>query len=161
MNDARFSLCNQYRYWLHRDIDPWAINPTRIVWLMLNPSTADCTVNDPTIKQCLAFSAKWRYQCLDVVNVFAWRATDPRELRHTVDPVGPDNDREIAGAVADATLVMCAWGAHKIPATRLETLRGILAGKMLGCLGTTKTGMPWHPLYRPHHLVPIAWSFPS
>jgi hypothetical protein len=161
MNDAQFSLCNRYRYWLRRDLVPWEVNPLKIVWLMLNPSTADCTVNDPTIKQCMAFSTLWGYHCMDVVNVYAWRATDPRALRHASDSIGPANDNWIHSTVYDATLVMCAWGAHKIPPERLATLRHILAGKTLACLGTTKSGMPWHPLYRPHHLGPTTWSFPT
>lgn len=163
MNAAEFSPCNLYRYWLLRELrmTACAVRMRRIAWLMLNPSTADCTINDPTIKQVMAFSMLWGFDACEVVNLFAWRATEPRDLRKAVDPIGPKNDEWIKNTVNGCDAVVCAWGAEPMARARALQLGGLLDGKHVLCLGTTKSGMPWHPLYRPHNLVPKIWSFPT
>lgn len=162
MNDAAFSPCSLYRYWLLRELrhTACAVRMRRIAWLMLNPSTADCTVNDPTIKQVMAFSMIWGFDAAEVVNLFAWRATDPRELRKAADPIGPKNDGWIADTVNGCELLICAWGAHPMARARAAQILPHIQTPMM-CLGTTKTGMPWHPLYRPHDLKPKNWSMPN
>lgn len=161
MNDAAFSPCNLYRYWLLRELTARGLSGLRIAWLMLNPSTADCTVNDPTIKQVMAFSTYWGFDAAEVVNLFAWRATDPRGLKTATDPVGRMNDWWIQTILERSDMVVCAWGAQPMAKTRMAVLRPMLAGRALFCLGTTATGMPWHPLYRPHDLKPKTWSMPA
>jgi len=77
---------------------------------MLNPSTADASVDDATIRKVRAYCAAWGYSQVLVVNLFAWRATDPRELKLAMDPIGPENDESLSRAAGDADLVLCAWG---------------------------------------------------
>lgn len=146
----KIAIQSRYRYVLCRS---WYGSPLRCTWIMLNPSTADDVMDDPTIRRCMAFSRSWGYGKMLVVNLFALRATDPKALREDSDPVGPKNDATIADAVLESTAVICAWGSHVYAARRasavLEALRhtkGSAAAKPL-CLGTTKDGSPRHPLY--------------
>ena len=162
MNDAAFSPCNQYRYWLYRQLI--VDHPQRILWVMLNPSTADCTVNDPTIKNCMAFSNAWGFGHMDVVNLFAYRATKPTELNvRGRDIGGVDNDRWILERAARADVVLCAWGANRHAPKRAATVVNQLLRPFmpLFCLGVCDNGQPWHPLYRPHHLKPTEWKLPN
>jgi hypothetical protein len=102
------SPCGLYRYELWRY---WA--PGRLVaWIMLNPSTADATADDPTLRRCIDFSKAWGCGGLMVVNLFGLRATDPQELRRAEDPVGPMNDHFLWGRCMEADLVVAAWGGH-------------------------------------------------
>lgn len=141
---ARTSPCGRYRYSLTRQ---WGADPARrAVWIMLNPSTADATVDDPTVRRCLGFSRAWGCDSLEVVNLFALRATDPRELRTAVDPVGPENDGALRDAVDRGDLVVAAWGAHGVLHGRAAAVRAVF-GPEVRCLGVTKAGMPRHPLY--------------
>ncbi|VTT96531.1 Uncharacterized protein OS=Sinorhizobium meliloti Rm41 GN=BN406_01856 PE=4 SV=1: DUF1643 [Gemmataceae bacterium] len=155
---AVISPCGLYRYTLTRVWDP-AKDP--VVFCMLNPSTADGAQDDPTIRRCVGFARQWGYGGLTVVNLFAFRATLPRDLLKAADPVGPDNDRHIAAAAARRTVV-CAWGS--LGSTRREVAMrrrraGIVAGLLTGFvalrhLGLTAAGQPMHPLYRPATVVP-------
>ena len=113
---------------------------------MLNPSTADARRDDPTIRRCMGFARLWGYSVLEVRNLFAWRATDPRELLTAPDPTGgPRGDRELQ-AVAKADLVIAAWGA-RVPFARDREALALLGGCDLKCLGRTRNGQPRHPLY--------------
>lgn len=156
-----------YRYRLNRpavyvgkDIGP------PILWVALNPSTADETVDDPTIRKCRGFQNHWFYARrgeLIIVNLFALRATDPSELRRHADPVGPDNDSHIAGAALDVLgaggSVIVAWGAHSFARKRAEVVTASLAEVgPLYCLGTTKDGSPRHPLYVPYAQPLVPWE---
>ena len=119
---------------------------------MLNPSTADGEVDDPTIRRCVGFAKKWGYSGITVVNLFALRTTDPNDLYRVsrdndVYPIGPDNDNAIIAGAATSDCVVCAWGAHGS-----YMGRGPQVIKMIGtlksmCLGMTKGGQPKHPLY--------------
>lgn len=100
---ATISPCQKYRYALGRC---WDHAGKRVVFAMLNPSVADATADDPTIRRCIRFARKWGYGSLEVVNLFAWRATDPKELRIAADPIGLDNDAEIVQAANGR--VVCA-----------------------------------------------------
>lgn len=151
---ATFSLCGAYRYWLWRDVVSFHAHhvPDRIaLFVMLNPSTAGISADDPTIRRCISFAAREGCGRLEVVNLFAFRATDPAEMKTAGDPVGPENDATIASAVhrtlASEGLVIAAWGAHRIADRRAARVTYIAATPML-CLGkTAKAGHPRHPLY--------------
>lgn len=157
MNAAHFSECSRYRYWLQRDISPPVERiRSRCLWVMLNPSTADCTVNDPTIGRCMGFTARWGFDDMEVVNLFAWRDTNPKMLllpKTKPIAVGPDNDDWIRLRARDADLVVCAWGAHKFVKERsvdvLAILKKHVPPALIGCIGRTRDGYPKHPLYVP------------
>ena len=139
-SSAYLSPCERYRYELTRC---WANGPIAC-WVMLNPSTADADVDDPTIRRCIEFSKRWGCGALVVVNLYAWRATNPRDLQRADDPIGPHNDRHIDVATRSADTVVCAWGASANPERAAEVLR-LISRPM--CLGTTQGGAPRHPLY--------------
>lgn len=173
--DADLSDCLRYRYSLRRwwdDSLPWCC------WIMLNPSTADAAKDDPTIKRCIKFSQRWGCGGLFVVNLFAWRATDPRQLLSAADPVGPKNDWSIkTWAEQCQGPLVAAWGAGgRLCATgndgvydrRDRAVTRLLSGVRLQCLGTTKDGYPKHPLARGRQripddqtLVPYEWKWGS
>jgi len=145
---ADISLCGTYRYTLTRSLN----SPIRWVkpclFIMLNPSTADATKDDPTIRRCISFAEREGCTELTVVNLFALRATNPKELLRHEDPIGPLNDRKIAQMIAYHSLmgiIIAAWGAHPLAKDRAKPLN-CLTGKLL-CLGKNKNGSPKHPLY--------------
>lgn len=155
---AYLSGCGRYRYTLERN---WSdeglvIGPQPearpLLWIMLNPSTADAEKDDATIRRVVAFSRAWGYLGCVAVNLFAYRATDPTDLLVAdCDVVGLDNDVVIQGAGARcAPQVMVAWGANKLPVMHQQRPREVLAllpPHAARCLGTTKTGNhPLHPL---------------
>jgi hypothetical protein len=146
-NDATISDCGLYRYLLRRTWD--AIKP-RALLIMLNPSTADANVDDPTIRSCVRLLTSLGYGSMEVVNLFAWRATDPSELLNTIVPtVGEKNDVAIMSAVGRCDMVICAWGAHRAADERAhEVIQMIRAHRpAVFCFGKTKDGAPKHPLY--------------
>jgi len=154
---ALLSRCGQYRYTLHRHWDPTL--PT-LVWIMLNPSTADAQTDDRTIRRCIGLARGWGYGGICVVNLFAFRATNPANLPADRDQaIGPDNDRHIARAATAAT-VICAWGVRGGQFGRDQQVLRLLAAA--GCagvltLGMTKAGHPRHPLYVKGDVVPSAF----
>lgn len=156
---AEISPCGQYRYSLERSWDAGS----RILWIMLNPSTADAEQNDPTIERCLRRSVQWGYDGMWVGNLFALRATDPRALYAHEDPVGPDNDAHLAAMAREARIVLCAWGNHGACRHRAQFVRKMLLGLgvMPYCLRLTAAGQPAHPLYLPYSLEPRRWPHPG
>lgn len=155
-SDARVSPCGRYRYTLERR---WS-RAARLLWVMLNPSTADAERDDPTIRRCVGFARAWGYGGITVVNLFAWRATDPSELRDVADPVGPENNEVIEEALNAHASCVAAWGQTKYA----EPLRVSLveqlasgAGRALYCLGVNKDGSPKHPLFVPGTARLRAW----
>jgi hypothetical protein len=143
--DAHLSPCGTYRYRLRRW---WNERPERwALWIMLNPSTADAIQDDPTIRRCIGFSKAWGLDGLMVGNVFALRATDPKELRNVRDPYGPGNGTHLYAMAQLAEIVICGWGASDfVSQTHVSCLLRDL-DKPTFCLGTTKAGHPRHPLY--------------
>lgn len=124
--------------------------PKSCLFIMLNPSTADGEADDPTIRRCVAFAKSWKFDRLEVVNLFAYRATSPRDLlalNHDDDPAGVDNQRHVEMAAARAGLIVCAWGAHGPHIGQDETMLGWLYGRPCFALGFTADGQPRHPLY--------------
>jgi hypothetical protein len=144
--NAVISDCGRYRYRLQRVWEPGRAFP---LFVMLNPSTADAEVDDATIRSCVRLSKSWGYGGIEVVNLFAWRATDPADLMKAASPVGPLNDEYIRDALAYCDFALCAWGAHKLAVRRGQTVAGIVrdSKEFAHCLGTTKAGAPKHPLY--------------
>lgn len=144
---ATFSGDRAYRYALTRR---WDGRPAA-VFVMLNPSTADAFRTDPTVTRCQGFARREDCGGLIIVNLFALRATDPRDLRGHPDPVGAGNDQYISGHCASGRLVIAAWGAHGRLHGRDQAVLSMLAGARIAvrCLGVTAGGMPRHPLYLP------------
>ena len=140
---AVFSRDGRYRYRLWRR---WKRSLPVVAFVMLNPSTADAQRDDPTIRRCIGFARRWGCGGIEVVNLFALRATDPRRLRYTRDPVGPENVAHLARAAGRASLVVAAWGADPAVGTRGTELARRLS-RRLRCLGVTRAGAPRHPLY--------------
>lgn len=148
--DAVISPCGQYRYLLRRVWDPALPVCT---FIMLNPSKADGTIDDPTIRRCIGFARAWGYGGFVVVNLFAYRGTKPAELRRAWDPVGPANDRYIfEAALLSGGPVVAAWGAGGDYMGRAAAVRSMLP--RLHALALTQSGQPRHPLYLRADLVP-------
>jgi hypothetical protein len=153
---AVFSGDDVYRYRLARI---WGEGGQHAAWIMLNPSTADALTDDPTIRRCVRFTRAWGLDGLTVVNLFALRATDPAELVGHADPVGPANDQMISEALADAAVLVAAWGAHPMAAGRVTAVTALVPpGARLQCLGTTKAGHPRHPLYVSTRQPLVPWE---
>jgi len=131
-----------YRYRLRRE---WDDTLPRTCFVMLNPSTADATLDDPTIRRCIGFSRFWGCGSVEVVNLFALRSTDPRALLSAADPVGAENDQHIREASTSALVVVAAWGAHGALLNRDRKVMRLLDSPQ--CLGVTSAGFPRHPLY--------------
>ena len=186
---ATISSCGAYRYrlwreWrLHPQPAQWAMwadedgapvvdgagaqlgEPLSCVFVMLNPSTADGTQDDPTIRRCVNFARREGFDRLEVVNLFAYRATKPAVMFNAspdVDIIGPENQRHIEEALDLAGLIICAWGAHGDHSLQGNFVLGWIEdanyrAAPICCLGTTKDGHPRHPLYVPGNapLVPF------
>lgn len=143
--DALISDCGTYRYWLTRE---WAADQRSACFIGLNPSTADAVVDDPTIRRCINFAKSWGCGSLRMVNLFAFRATNPKELLAALDPVG-SNDEHLLFALQQCSPVVAAWGVNGTLKNRddevIQMIRGLRYGAQ--CLGVTKGGHPRHPLY--------------
>jgi hypothetical protein len=156
---AVISACGRYRYRLDRTWDP---ELARVCWVMLNPSTADADANDPTLNRCIGYSKAWGFGSLTVVNLYAWRATDPCDLPKDAEAIGPEADAYLANALRGANLVVCGWGG-KVPRARrvgrdvhvLGMIRE--AGLEPMAITLTKSGDPGHPLYLRGDLTPIPY----
>ncbi len=152
---AVVSPCGAYRYRLGRR---WGDGPA-MLWVMLNPSTADASVDDPTIRRCIGYARRWDFGSMAVGNLFAFRATDPADMRRAADPVGPENDRHLLEMAAEASLVVAAWGNHGSFLGRSSLVGLMIPGMRV--LGLTKAGEPAHPLYLCGDLVAVDWTIPA
>ena len=154
---AVYSACEHYRYRLTR---VWEGGGTHAVFVMLNPSTATEVQNDPTVERCERRARTLGFGSFTVLNIFAWRATDPREMRAAADPVGPENDAAILGRLSQADRVICAWGTHGAHLGRGPAVERLLrdAGARLWHLGLSKDGHPKHPLYIAYGVQPQLWD---
>ena len=153
-SEAQFSDCQQYRYKLIRR---WDENSPHVLFVMLNPSTADENVNDPTVRRCVRYAMEWGYGGLMVGNLFALRSTDPAALYHHDDPIGPGNDDALQEMGNDAGLIIAAWSNHGKFQERADSVAEMFSGK-LNVLKLNKTGAPAHPLYLPKSAVPTFWQ---
>lgn len=148
-NGALISECGNYRYKLWR---VWNPNKGKILFIMLNPSTADATEDDPTIRRCIGFASDWGYGGLYVGNLYAYRTTDPKMLTYVDDPEGPENRKHITEMIKEVENVVCAWGnGQGAPPRWLRKLA------KLHYLDMCKDGSPKHPLYLPKKLEPIGF----
>jgi hypothetical protein len=172
--DAVFSPDRLYRYTLTRR---WDDTKPIVNWLMLNPSTADENVEDPTIRKCMKFATLWEYGGVVITNLFAYRATDPDQMKAYAEPVGKDNDHHISEVAKASDMIVCAWGNDGAHQTLVEEFnyarapyRGMCprskyvidmllntVGIPLYCMAVNKTGEPQHPLYLPFKQKPSVY----
>lgn len=157
--DATFSTCRRYRYTLTR---VWDEARPRIAWIGLNPSTADESRLDPTLRRVIRFSDDWGFGSFTMLNLFALRSTDPIVMKASVEPVGPENNHQICQHARAAAKVVAAWGTHGGWARRdeevTELLKSIGCSSKVICLGRTKGGFPLHPLYVPSAQIPEPYT---
>ncbi|MEM7242250.1 MAG: DUF1643 domain-containing protein [Pseudomonadota bacterium] len=153
---AEYSECEQFRYTLTR---VWDTDAPRAAFIMLNPSTATEVQNDPTVERCERRARAMGFGAFRVCNIFAYRATDPRDMRAASDPIGPLNDEAIRAAVAWADKVICAWGTHGAHLDRGPAVEALLrdTGAALYHLGLSQAGHPKHPLYISYATKPVVW----
>lgn len=155
---ATFSPDRRYRWSLYRI---WQPRAPLVCYVLLNPSTADETRNDPTVARCQVRALNAGYGGLLVVNIFAWRSTNPAELYQVADPVGVANDRAILTAVRKSELVVCGWGKHGALLDRgkkvVELIRS--TGRVPHALRINSDGSPEHPLYLSYELEPQPLTF--
>jgi hypothetical protein len=152
---ATFSPCGFYRFALWREWD--ATRPT-VVFCGLNPSTADATKDDPTIRRELGFARDWGFGRLVKVNAYGWRSTDPKAMLSADEPIGPGNLETVVRCASAAALFVAAWG-NNIRERDAFALRTLLrqAGVTIHVLRLTGKGNPEHPLYLPRNLRPVTW----
>ena len=177
---AKISPCGNYRYRLWRE---WRLHPAPALWhlwtddkgkpvvdgageqlgvpktcvfIMLNPSTADGEEDDPTIRRCVGFAKAWGYDRLDVLNLFAYRATDPKALLDLNHPGNKDAFDWVLTRAFPIGTIICAWGAHGGHIGQDETCLGWLGDRKRFALGLTRDGHPRHPLYLPLAAKPVA-----
>jgi hypothetical protein len=152
---AKFSRCGRYRYVLWR---AWSPGPALKVvnFVMLNPSTADAETDDATIRRCVGFAKAWGFGGITVTNLFAFKATDPADMKAAPEPVGPDNDVYVGHEAAVASMVVCAWGNHGAWAGRAEAVFRLLTARGVEPVAfrVTEAGQPNHPLRLPYTLYP-------
>lgn len=163
LQSAIVSLCERYRYQLTRCWNPTLPN---LVFIMLNPSTADASVDDATIRRCMGFSRDSGFGGIRVLNLYAFRATSPSDMRAAVDPVGPNNNRVILEALnktQTGDMVICAWGANARNDRRAGEVLELIAkaGHVPHTLKLLGGDVPGHPLYlaasrRPERWFPLA-----
>lgn len=164
VSEAVYSPCETYRYSLTRRRG----DGPRILWIMLNPSTADARANDPTIERCERRSWSMGFGSYRIVNLFGFRASDPADLKRADDPVGPSNDRVVLRAARqwlrdESDLILCGWGVHGAHLGRSTALckKLLRTGRPMSCLGTTQAGHPRHPLYVSYSVGPEDWDLPK
>lgn len=161
LRSAEISRDGRYRYSLHRDW--WRPYERRhwVTFVMLNPSIADAENDDPTIRRCVNFARALGGTGLVVVNLYAYRATDPTELKRAEDPIGPENDARLSTFFELAAKydfpIIAAWGTHAEP-DRVAAVLQLPGADRLQALRTTKQGAPAHPLRLPGTLTPTPWA---
>lgn len=153
---AEFSACRIWRYQLWRRWDE-ALPMMNVIGL--NPSTADETKDDPTIRRCIGFARDWGFGSLYMTNLFAYSATLPKDMKKATAPTGPENDQWIIKTAEMSGLVIAAWGRDGGFRERDRIVCHLLAGHNLRCFRISeKTGRPEHPLYLPSELKTIPYS---
>jgi hypothetical protein len=153
---AIFSENKLFRYVLWRKTGNDSIKT--IVFIMLNPSTADENTDDPTIRRCINFARQWGFGTLRVLNLYAFRATDPKDMLRAEDPVGPENLVWLRKESYGADRVICAWGVNAARSEYYDQIITSLRSRFLYCLGKTKDGHPRHPLYVKGDTEPIPFT---
>ena len=156
VSEAVYSPCETYRYSLTRT---WDESGRKLLFVMLNPSTADELRNDPTVERCERRARSLGFGAFRVTNIFAFRATSPNDLKKAKDPEGADNDEILEFMISWSDQIIAAWGVHGHHQRQDEKIKALLFGRAsnLAHLGLTKDGHPRHPLYVPYSQSPIAW----
>ena len=158
---AELSPCGRYRTLLWRR---WDKSKPRLVFIMLNPSTADAEVDDATIRLCMGRARRMGCGGIRVANLFTLRATDPRQLKVARDPVGPGADQALVSSIVGLPrMVIAAWGDGGAYLGREAEALSILCWDYavpLYCLGLTNAGHPKHPLRIPYSVEPVLWKAP-
>ena len=154
---AVYSDCLRYRYLLTRT---WDAGGRKVLFVMLNPSTATEVQNDPTVERCERRARALGFGAFRVTNIFAWRDTDPQNMRAAADPIGPGNDAAITESCAWADQIIAAWGTHGAHLQRAAAVEQLLkgTGKPIYHLGLSKAGHPKHPLYIAYTQQPKVWA---
>jgi hypothetical protein len=158
---AILSPAREYRYTLTREWDEWYPGAGTLNIIGLNPSTADETQDDPTIRRCVGFAKRWGFGRLVMTNLFAFRSTYPARLYEIADPVGPENDAYLVQEARAASDVVCAWGAHgEIQGRGSAVARALTVARVrLNVFGFTQNGQPKHPLYLKSIAEPSPWVY--
>ena len=151
-SNAKFSNDGVYRYALWRT---WDQSLEKLLFIGLNPSTADEVKDDPTMRRCIRFSKDFGFGGFIMANIFAFRSTDPKKLKKIKNPIGNKNDFWIKKLNKEAGMTIAAWGTHGDYLNRGKEVSRML--KNLYCLRKTKNGFPSHPLYLPANLKPIKY----
>jgi len=149
---AIFSPCNQYRYSLSR---AWNLNKKSALFIGLNPSTADETKDDPTIRRSMYYAYQWGFGGLIMVNLFAYRATLPKDLKKAKHPIGEDNNQFILECQRESGIVIVAWGNDGALYNRDKEVLELVSNPM--CLKVNQSGQPAHPLYQKKDISPIKY----
>jgi len=152
---AYFSNNRKYRYTLFRI---WDSEKQYAVFIGLNPSTADETQNDPTVTRCINYAKAWGYGGLYMLNIFAYRATDPREMKKAASPIGDENNHWILHVCNRAGIIVACWGTHGTFLNRHKEILKLLDLHNVWCLGVTKDNIPKHPLYLKSNLEPVMYK---
>ncbi len=142
-NTAELSQCRQYRYALWRT---WDESKPYVMFIGLNPSTADENTDDPTLRRCMNFAKSWGYGGVCTANLFAYRATQPEDMKASADPIGSSNDEWLKTLADEAALVVAAWGNDGSFLGRSDRVLELVPN--LHCLKLNKSGEPAHPLYQ-------------
>ncbi|MEL6468710.1 MAG: DUF1643 domain-containing protein [Cyanobacteria bacterium J06623_4] len=150
---AIFDPTGQYRYHLGRQ---WQATGKEVAFVMLNPSRADASVDDPTLRACIQFAQKWKYGSLSVVNLFGYRTPHPQELANAENPIGAENDDHLLQAATKADKVVLAWGNWGRLHGRDRAILSLLNSHRhkLTCLQRNRSGQPRHPLYIKRDVIP-------
>lgn len=141
---AYISEDGRYRYKLWRI---WDESKPKILFIMLNPSTADANEDDPTIRRVKEFAKSWGYGGILIGNVYAIRATDPKQIKEAENPCGAVNKMCLHEMAKQAKTIVFAWGAYNFEVTGKPNLPETILLKNVWCLGKNKDGSPKHPLY--------------
>ena len=155
-----FSPCRKYRYVLTRllpvefSFSERPFTGNTIMFIGLNPSTADETINDPTIRRLIDFSKQWGFTRMLMTNLFAYRATDPNEMKAQGEPVGVKNDKHLLDCAGQSQLIVACWGNHGAHQNRSQHVRQLLAAHRLMHFKLTQANEPIHPLYLPANSLP-------
>ena len=158
LEGAYFSECRKYRYLLWRRFEGDCPIQRMCAFIGLNPSTADEINNDPTVTRCINYSKAWGFQGFIMLNLFAFRGTDPKDMKNAMSPVGPLNDRVISQVTAVVGRTVCAWGTHGLWCDRDRKVRDSILAKEVYHLGRNRDGTPKHPLYLRSNLQPLLWQ---
>jgi hypothetical protein len=156
---AELSPCGLYRYRLWRG---WNDRLPIALWIMLNPSTADAEADDPTIRRVMGLSKFLSAGSIMIVNLFAYRATNPANLDDTADPIGPDNDKIIKKELNRDSIIVAGWGsfAGAMHPKRVDDMLNLIGDRVIWSFGITKDGHPRHPLYLPGDAPFKIWRSP-